>query len=146
MCMSDQAAVRAQVLEGAARVAPMVAEALAEVLEGLDVVAGITAIDGEIARSMVLCGGGFVMMEISRSGDHLVVCLPLFRIKRVTEMRVGGVTRISVELDADRVVTTPQADTSSVTTPAAYDVAQPAGIDAEVRRFAAALRTVLAAG
>lgn len=143
--MADQNTVRTQVLERAARVAPAVADALAEVLQGLDVVAGVTAIDGEIARSMVLCGSGFVMMEMARSGEQLVVCLPLFRIKRVTESRIGGVTRVSVELDADRVVTAPQADSTTVMTPAAYEVAQPVGIDAEVREFAAAVRVALAA-
>jgi hypothetical protein len=138
--------VRTTVLQGAGRISPAVADALAAALGGADVVAGVSAFDGDLARCMVLCVGGFVMLEMTRGGDQLIVALPVWRIKRVVESRVGGVTRVTVELDADRTVTTAQLDATTVTTPAAYEVVQPVGLDEDVRTFASAMRDALLAG
>jgi hypothetical protein len=130
-------------LEMAARIAPEVAATLDAVIGGAVVLGGIAALDGDIARCMVLCEGGFLLLEVSRSGDQLSVAVPVWRIRRVAESRVGGLSRVQVELDADRAIMAPQPDGTTVVLSSSYEVALPTGVDQEVQAFAALMRTAL---
>jgi hypothetical protein len=130
-------------LEMAARIAPEVAAALDAALGPAGVLGGIAALDGDVARCMVLCEGGFLLLEVSRSGDQLSIAVPMWRIRRVTETRVGGVSRVQVELDADRSVMAPQADGTTLVLSSSYEVAMPTGLDHEVQDFAALMRAAL---
>jgi uncharacterized protein (DUF169 family) len=138
--MADQ---RAQIMEMASRIGQGVATALEGAIGGATVVCGIAAVDGNVARCMVLCEGGFLLLELTQSGEQLCVVVPTWRVRRVTETRLGGVTRVQVELDADRSVMAPQPDGTTLVLASSYEVAQPTGADADVLRFAAAMRSSL---
>jgi hypothetical protein len=138
--MADQ---RAQIIEMANRIGPGVAQALDASVGTAEVVCGIAAVDGSVARCMVLCEGGFLLLELSQTGDQLCVAVPTWRIRRVTETRIGGVTRVQVELDADRSVMAPQQDGTTLVLSSSYEVAQPTGADTDVLTFAAAMRQAL---
>ncbi len=132
-------------LEMAARIHADVAAALDVAIGPASVLGGIAALDGDVARCMVLCEGGFLLLEVSRGGEQLCIAVPMWRIRRVAETRVGGVSRVQVELDADRAVMAPQTDGTTLVLSSSYEVALPTGVDQEVQAFAALMRTALLA-
>lgn len=134
---------RTRTLEQAARIGPGVASALESALGTAVVLAGIAAVDGPVARCMVLCEGGFVLLELTQTGEQLCITVPTWRIRRVVETRVGGVTKVQVELDADRSVMAPQADGTTLVLASSYEAVQPTGADTDVISFAAMMRTAM---
>lgn len=44
----------------------------------------------------------FVVHEFGKTGDTLTVAVPLWRVRRLVEAKVGGKLTVTVEIDADR--------------------------------------------
>lgn len=136
----------AQLRSAAARVAPQVAAAVVDVLMGASVVAGLVTMVGDVARVMAVTSSGFVLIELSQSGDRFVVACPLWRLRRVAEMSINGVTTITIELEADKMVVRQEPDGSSVVLPGAYEVSAVTGQAGDLLRFASKLRQALLSG
>lgn len=134
---------RKHTLEQAGRIGPGVASALEAALGTATVLAGVAAVDGAVARCMVLCEGGFMLLELTQSGDQLCITIPTWRLRRVVETRVGGFTKVQVEIDADRSVMAPQEDGTTLVLASSYEAVQPTGADNDVLVFAAMMRTAM---
>jgi hypothetical protein len=137
---------RALLADACERIGPAVRGAVDEALGTAEIVASCVALEGDVARVFVLGTGAFVLVEVTRTGDRLVVTVPVWRIRRVLEARVGGVTTVTVELDADRSVQRTDANGTTIVLPAGYDMSAATGLDESVLRFAAAARSALLAG
>lgn len=67
-------------------------------------VAGFVLRPGEEVFAVYLCTPGrFLLFELAAGGDSLSVALPLARIRRVVESRLGEVVSLTVEIEADRL-------------------------------------------
>jgi hypothetical protein len=117
---------RALLADACERIGPAVRGAVDEALGTAEIVASCVALEGDVAR--------------------VFVTVPVWRIRRVLEARVGGVTTVTVELDADRSVQRTDANGTTIVLPAGYDMSAATGLDESVLRFAAAARSALLAG
>lgn len=84
-----------------------------------------------------------MLLELTQTGDQLCITIPTWRIRRVVETRVGGITKVQVELDADRSVMAPQEDGTTLVLASSYEAVQPTGADNDVLVFAALMRTAM---
>lgn len=130
----------------AARIAPEVLSAVVDVLQGCAVYAGVAVMLDGVARCMAATESGFVLIEVTPSGERLVVACPLWSIRRVAELASNGFVSVIVELDADRSFVRPSGvDGERMVVPCSYEVSAPSAQSADLVRFASGFRRLLLA-